>query len=1646
MKIATKWFFLLILCYSTLSGLAQKNTQSPLHFATPDESLNTELIVFKASDNKKMKDAQAIFKEVLTPSSKTSFQFLSEEKDKKGITHKKWQQYFSNIKVEFAVIALHGKNNTAEFLTSEYYGIAESFNVSPSISAQTAFQKALQHIGAQNYMWEYPEAALEMDNYKKPTGELVILPIYETNEPKSSKVLKLAYKFDMFATNPISRGDLYIDAQTNEVLFYNAIIKHANTFGFVGEKQIIVPTEEEYCTALEQQAEYTPLVLGTAATRYSGTRSIETTFENPNYSLNDTTRGNGVFTRDALNQAPGTTYPYVTNYDEFLDNNNNWTAAEWNNAAKDNAALDAHWGAMETYDYWLNIHGRNSYNGSGASIRSYVHVDVNYNNAFWNGSVMSYGDGSCVSEGCNGFDALTSIDVAAHEIGHAVTTFTSNLAYQRESGAMNEGFSDIWGAAIEYYAKGTGPDNNPNDEVWLIGDEIDRRASSPALRSMSNPTSLGQPDTYGGSFWINPNCGTPTNANDYCGVHTNSGVLNYWFYLLVEGGSGTNDIGSVYNVASIGMADASDIAYATLQILSSNSTYANARTLSIQATTTLFGACSPEVETVTNAWHAVGVGAAFVNTCVPEVAFATTSGNAVEGSECDYTDIDVTLTIAIPASANANVNFTVNGSSTATQGVDFDLLTPSVTFPSGTTTPQTMTLRVYEDSFVETNETIIIDFTVNANGGDAVANTSADTFTYTINNDDATPSVTTNVTIYSEDFDDGSYQVTTAGNTGSDLWQAGNTAAATSSFWTTTGNSTVFAFTNDDACNCNKANDRLTTTVIDLSGGYTSATLTFDHAFANLGETATVRFSTNGTTFTTVSTLTNTSTNNGGGSYTTPWVNNNTINIPAPYLGSSTFYVRFVYSDNNTWAYGMAVDNITVTAVTNTGIQTAVNSGTPDQMDISGMGSVYASDTTSGDVMADITNNNSFDYGCTDVAVNRAGTTAQPYNGSVSPNLVMDKTFTIAPTNTTGTGNTSLTFYFEEAEIAGWESLVTPSFDRNDLVIARGNATSITEIAPVTSLGAFGAGVTLSGDFTGLNGTYYFGPLSAFVACAGVTKTWNGISWNPAGVPDGTNPVVINGNYDTNTDGNLNACTLTINNGFTLTIYAGNYIQVENDITVNGSLLVEHQGSVVQIDNDADVINNGTINVNLTTPNLGSRDFMLLGSPMSGESRTDVWNSAFLVLNHDTSLFVPNAAVATAFPMAENFADDNYNNWIAYNGAINVGEGYIVRPQSGYGQPGGIFNYTYDTGTLNNGNVSFPIVYNTPGPTPADDKNASPNILANPYASAIWATDFINANAMVDEVYFWEHNTPPSPNLPGAGSMNFSMEDISMFNLGGGLAAASGGTAPNGYIATGQGFAIKANAGGTATFTNSMRRVDNNNTLRSSDVSLERIWLKVANTQFEMQSSTLITFTENATSGFDKGYDSRRMATVVSLYSQLEDGTGEFGIQSREQFNKGMKIPLGFSSLIEEKIPYEISIDNLEGANLIATDILLVDLEEQTTVNLKDGAYVFTSEEGTYADRFVLIFQSPSLRLGLEDTVMETVSIFPNPTDGELTIISPNMNIESVAIYDLQGREMMTSTEVGKSVKINIESLQTSVYFVTIKTEIGTITKRVVKR
>ncbi|KXX69554.1 M4 family metallopeptidase [Flammeovirga sp. SJP92] len=533
-----------------------------------------ELIRLDQSSNDRkqkitLQQAESVLRERLDLGTPSSFRQIETQVDELGISHRRFQEFFNGIKVEYGGYTLNFKGENPLSIVHHVKPI-QLQSVKPSLSEEEALSAALKSVGATKYMWQRvdeKEIAFKMSegehNSFYPKGELVIVPNYEASDKAVRFQPVLAYKFDIYAEKPLSRSYVYVDAKTGEVVHMNPIIKHA--------------TAE-----------------GSLVTRYSGTKTSNTDSYNGSYRLRDYSRGKGIETYD---MNTGTNYNQAV---DFVDNDNNWTSAEWNNSQKDNAALDAHWGAQMTYDYFMSAHNRDSWDGNGAAIKSYVHYDNAYDNAFWNGSVMTYGDGSDTY-----FDALTSLDVAAHEIGHAVCERTANLVYQRESGALNEGFSDIWAACVEAYAA-------PEKDIWLIGEDIERRSTSQALRSMSDPNSENQPDTYGGTNWYNPNCGTPTRNNDYCGVHINSGVLNYWFYLLTVGKTATNDLGTAYSVSGIGIDKAGRIAYRTEAVyLSSNSTFADARTFSIQSAVDLYGAGSNEEIQTTNAWHAVGVGAKY---------------------------------------------------------------------------------------------------------------------------------------------------------------------------------------------------------------------------------------------------------------------------------------------------------------------------------------------------------------------------------------------------------------------------------------------------------------------------------------------------------------------------------------------------------------------------------------------------------------------------------------------------------------------------------------------------------------------------------------------------------------------------------------------------------------------------------------------------------------------------------------------------------------------------------------------------------------------------------------------------------------------------------------------------------------------------
>lgn len=632
----------------SLSAAAQV-TDKRISQKNVSENGQPSLITFSDVSTYKGTDSQKVFKEQLGLKDNQTFRKVKTETDKQGYTHEKFQLYEQGIKVEFANYTLHSENGRLVSMNGEYYNI-ENVKLTPALSPQEAFNRAVSHTHASEYLWDKPQDAKEI-GYEKPVGELVLLPDMEQQgEKRTTDNVRLAYKFDIYATKPLSRGDLYIDAQTGKALFYNAAIKHLNDNVHARKVSSSKSADKETTSSSKKT-----IVAANAETRYSGTQTIQTTLSGSSYILLDGTRGSGIQT---YNSARTATYP-TTN---FTDADNNWTAAEYNNTNKDNGALDAHWGAEMTYDYWSAVHGRNSYDDAGAKIKSYVHYNLiaagysSNNNAFWNGSVMTYGDGS----GTGGFDILTSLDVAGHEIGHAVCTYTANLAYQKESGAMNEAFSDIWAACIEYRAA-------PTKSTWLVGEDIERRSGHVALRSMSNPKSEGQPDTYGGTNWISVSC-TPTSSNDYCGVHTNSGVFNHWFYILSVGKTGTNDIGSSYNVTGIGIDKAAKIAFRLEDVyLTSNSTFANARTSGIQSAIDLYGAGSAEVIATTNAFYAIGVGAAYSGT-TDTVAPSAPTGLAASGTTGTTTNLTWTASTDNVAVTGYDIyqGTTLKGSSTTT--------------------------------------------------------------------------------------------------------------------------------------------------------------------------------------------------------------------------------------------------------------------------------------------------------------------------------------------------------------------------------------------------------------------------------------------------------------------------------------------------------------------------------------------------------------------------------------------------------------------------------------------------------------------------------------------------------------------------------------------------------------------------------------------------------------------------------------------------------------------------------------------------------------------------------------------------------------------------------------------------------------------
>lgn len=264
--------------------------------------------------------------------------------------------------------------------------------------------------------------------------------------------------------------------------------------------------------------------------------------------------------------------------------------AEGKPKSNDPAVDEAYNGLGDTFDLYYNVYKRNSIDDAGLPLVGTVHYDQKYDNAFWNGSQMVFGDGD--GEYFNRF--TIAIDVIGHELTHGVTGNTANLDYQDQSGALNESVSDVFGSLVKQYA--ASPKQTADKADWLIGAGLlTNKVKGVALRSMKAPGTAFDDPVLGKDPQPADMAHYVKTTSDSGGVHINSGIPNHAFYLLAVALGG-------YAWSKAGM-----IWYKTLldSRLASNATFQDFAHLTADNAATLFG--TKEQKAVVTAWNGVGI-------------------------------------------------------------------------------------------------------------------------------------------------------------------------------------------------------------------------------------------------------------------------------------------------------------------------------------------------------------------------------------------------------------------------------------------------------------------------------------------------------------------------------------------------------------------------------------------------------------------------------------------------------------------------------------------------------------------------------------------------------------------------------------------------------------------------------------------------------------------------------------------------------------------------------------------------------------------------------------------------------------------------------------------------------------------------------
>jgi hypothetical protein len=598
--------------------------------------------------------------------------------------------------------------------------------------------------------------------------------------------------------------------------------------------------------------------------------------------------------------------------------------------------------------------------------------------------------------------------------------------------------------------------------------------------------------------------------------------------------------------------------------------------------------------------------------------------------------------------------------------------------------------------------------------------------------------------------------------------------------------------------------------------------------------------------------------------------------------------------------------------------------------------------------------------------------------------------------------------------VSATKSAVTCSGATANWVAAAGASGYLLDVSTVDTFATFvtdynglDVGNTTSYKVTGLTEgtTYYYrvraknscytsdnSSIQSFITLAVTATNWNGTAWSNGNPSDAKN-IVFNGNYNSSSD--LNACSCQVLSG-NIVISSANTLTIANNVDVTGgSLTFENSASLIQLGNFA---NSGNITVKKNTSPIILDDFTYWSSPTQGTQT---------LLN-----FSPNT-------QSDKYFDYN-NDYEIVNASTTVfspGIGYVIRsPEDISSSVAASVPFQF-TGVPNNGTINIPVTVRDSGP----DINTGERLIGNPYPSAIDAEAFIKANitsgtgtkTISGTLYFWTHNHTLSGN-------NYLSTDYATYNLSGGVSVGSGTgniTVPSKYIASGQGFFVEVDAPGNVTFNNTLRIGANNANFykmvsqKSSAEEPSKIWLNLTN-QTTNFSQTLIGYIPNATDNFDQGYDSSVYdeSQPFSLYSVLHNY--KLSIQGRSlPFADTDIVPLGYSINVAGNAT--ITVDHVEGVFLGGQNIYLQDNLLQIVHDVKTTPYNFTSEAGTFNDRFVLLYIDESL--DVHDFELNNSNVVISKKGNELKIKSELENIKQITVFDLLGRKVFEKNAINNT-------------------------------